>query len=148
MIQAGITRSVPAEDPATSQAELARLRAEYEAELGVWRGKYQQAEVDRENSSSFEKVELLNITSTFVWFFACPPFHKLYTDRNKNINYLAAARGAGQREAAAGPRHRAAAEREERRGRGEDAAGGARAGAPLPGQVRTEDQSEHPQLVT
>ena len=59
MIQAGITRSVPAEDPATSQAELARLRAEYEAELGVWRGKYQQAEVDRENSSSFEKVELL-----------------------------------------------------------------------------------------
>ena len=57
MIQAGITRSVPAEDPATSQAELARLRAEYEAELGVWRGKYQQAEVDRENSSSFEKVD-------------------------------------------------------------------------------------------
>ena len=57
MIQAGITRSVPAEDAATSQAELARLRAEYEAELGVWRSKYQQAEVDRENSSSFEKVK-------------------------------------------------------------------------------------------
>ena len=57
MIQASITRSVPAEDAATSQAELARLRAEYEAELGVWRGKYQQAEVDRENCSSFEKVK-------------------------------------------------------------------------------------------
>ena len=63
MIQAGITRSVPAEDPATSQAELARLRAEYEAELGVWRGKYQQAEVDRENSSSFEKVDFPTTTA-------------------------------------------------------------------------------------
>ena len=62
MIQAGITRSVPAEDAATSQAELARLRAEYEAELGVWRGKYQQAEVDRENCSSFEKVDLFSFS--------------------------------------------------------------------------------------
>ena len=77
MIQAGITRSVPAEDPATSQAELARLRAEYEAELGVWRGKYQQAEVDRENSSSFEKVDYPTPTAFPLLLPASDPFSRI-----------------------------------------------------------------------